>query len=265
MRVNLTISELRTDSGVQLLDMCRQITADGKLDLQEIITLRKWLRAKCDNRDVAAIPYLSDIMTRITADSVISREEQLELHLAIERVIPPGHRTAAIQARKNLEAARQDRQRELQRVEKEKEAEERRRLRQEEYARARRLRHEFAKVAGVTFPNDDGSERQEIIARCAIGERLDFHHDPQNPFSAFATRVLRTTGEQLGHAPEYLAERIVERADDGYSAIGTITDLTGGVFDKPTRGVNFAIFFYDKTVSWDELNAYARVVLASQS
>jgi len=77
---------------------------------------------------------------------------------------------------------------------------------EEEYARQNRLRHCFAKVAGVTFPNDDGSERQDIIKHCQPGEQLILRHDAYSDYSVFATQVLRTNGEQLGHAPEYLAE-----------------------------------------------------------
>jgi hypothetical protein len=260
MRVYLTSSELQAAAGTQLLKLCRRIAYDGKLDLQEIITLRKWLRANQTNNSVAAIAYLHDIMERVTADRVIDRDEQLELQLAIERVIPPAHRTQAIQARQKREAER----REQARIEKEREKKERQRMREEENARATRMRHEFAKVAGVSFPNDDGSERQEIIARCQVGEELMLQHDAHNEYSIVTTKVLRRNGEQIGHAPEYLAERIVDRSEEGYLASGVIANLTGGTFDKPTRGVNFAVFYIDRTVSSDELASYANNVLAGR-
>jgi len=123
-----------------------------------------------------------------------------------------------------------------------------------------RLRHAFAKVAGVTFPNDDGSERQEIIKRCKVGESLIFRHDAYNEYSVFATQVLRTNGEQLGHAPEYLAERISQEVEAGYKVVGVLKDLTGGTWDKPTRGVNFIVFFVAKDVTSEELQLYANSV-----
>jgi hypothetical protein len=260
MRVFLKTPELGTAAGAELLNLCLQVTQDGKLDLQEIITLRKWLRANQANDSVAAIAYVRDIMQRVTADAVIDREEQLELQLAIERVIPIAYRTASIQARKIREGERRERQR----LAKEREKAELQRLRVEERARANRLRHEFAKVAGVSFPNDDGSERQEIVTRCFAGEQLILQHDAYNEYSIFATKVLRLNGEQLGHAPEYLAQRIVERAEQGYAACGVLLDVTGGTFDKPTRGVNLVVLYFDSTVTGEELGGYAQQVIAAR-
>lgn len=265
MRVFLTTPELETEAGKQLLKLTFRIATDGKLDLPEIKELRKWLRDNKSNESVAAIGYLQDIMARITADGVIDRDELLELHLAVERVIPTSHRKSVIQARKQREAARRERLREQRHVEKEKEKQERKRIREEEYARQMRLRHSFAKVAGVTFPNDDGSERQHIIRRCRRGEQLILKHDAYNEYSIFATQVLRTNGEQLGHAPEYLAERIYNELDDGYNVVGLLTDITGGSWDKPTRGVNFVVFFVATDVTNEELRHYANSVLAART
>jgi hypothetical protein len=123
MRVFLTKPELATEAGRQLLELTVRIATDGKLDLDEIKELRKWLRANKGHETVAAIGYLHDIMARITADGVIDREELFELHLAIERVIPTTYRTPVIEARKKREEARRERLKERRRVEKEKEKE----------------------------------------------------------------------------------------------------------------------------------------------
>lgn len=72
-----------------------------------------------------------------------------------------------VQARKKREEVRRERLREKRRIEKEQEREGRKRIREEECARQMRLRHSFANITGVTFPNDDGSERQEIIRNAA--------------------------------------------------------------------------------------------------
>jgi hypothetical protein len=265
MRVYLTNTELETEVGKQLLELVVRIATDGKLDLPEIKELRGWLLSNKENDSVVAIGYLRGIMDRITADRVIDRDELLELHLAIERVIPTTHRTPILQARKKREAARRERLRELRRIEQEKEKEALDRIRKEEHARLMRLRHTFAKVAGVTYPNDDGSERQDIIKRCKVGEQLTLRHDAYNEYSIFATQVLRANGEQLGHAPEYLAEMICSELEAGYSATGILKDLTGGTWDKPTRGVNFVTFFVAKDVTNEELQQYANGVFAAQA
>jgi hypothetical protein len=74
--------------------------------------------------------------------------------------------------------------------------------------------------------------------------------------------VLRTNDEQLGHAPEYLAERICQEVDAGYKVVGVLKDLTGGTWDKPTRGVNFIVFFLAQDVSSEEVQRYTNSVFA---
>jgi hypothetical protein len=262
MRVYLTNPELETPLGKQLLELTVRIASDGKLELAGIKELHKWLRSNKDNDTIVAIGYLHEIMSRITADGVIDRDELTELHLAIERVIPAAWRPPIIQARKKREAGRRERRKEARNVEREKEKEERKRSREDEYARKMRLRHAFAKVAGVTFPNDDGSERQEIIRRCKVGEHLILRHDANSQYSAFATQVLRTNGEQLGHAPEYLADRICQEVEAGYKVVGVLKDLTGGTWDQPTHGANFIVFFLAQDVTSEELQQYTNSVFA---
>ena len=268
MRVYLTDSELRTESGNALLALTVRIATDGRLDRDEIIELRQWLRANESNDSINAIGYLHDIMTRITSDNVIDRDELLQLFLAVERVIPATHRTPITQARQKRNAARRERHREERRIAKEKEQEERKRMREErerEFLRLMRMRHSFAKIAGVTYPNDDGSERQDLIKRCKPGEQIVFRHDVDNQYSIFATEILRTNGDQLGYAPEYLAEKIVNEIDNGCNVVGAIADLTGGTFDQPTRGVNFCVFFIAKDVTDAELQQYANKVFAEEA
>ena len=71
-----------------------------------------------------------------------------------------------------------------------------------------------AKVAGVTFDNDDGSSRQKIIARCTVGEKIRLIREPDNPYDEFAIKVCRSNGEQIGYvASEYL-ENVSRGIDD---------------------------------------------------
>ena len=263
MRVYLTNVDLESKAGKELLELATRIATDGRLDRDEIRELRTWLRDNRSHDRIAAVAYLDEITSRITADGVIDRDELLELFLAVERVIPAAKRTPIIQARKNREAATRERLKEARRVEREKDKLEKVRIQEEAYSHAMRLRHTFSKVAGVTFANDDGSDRQTIIARCRIGERLVFRQDPDNGFSPFATAVLRTNGAQLGYVPEHLAERICEELEDGFKVFGLLKDLTGGTSDGPTRGVNFIVFFVAQDVPSDELDRYAKSVVDS--
>lgn len=264
MRVYLTSPELATTAGKQLLELTTRIAADGLIEPAEIDELHRWLTTNKENDRVVAISYLNDILSRITSDGVIDRDELIELHLAIERVIPAVHRTPIVQARRQREATERERLQSSRRAEREKKQQAGLERTEEEYARRMRLRHTFAKVAGVTFPNDDGSERQMILGKCEVGEQLVLRHDADNKYSMFAIQVLRANGDQLGYAPEYLAERIHEEKEEGYKAVGVLKDLTGGSRDKPTRGANFVVFFLARDVTNNELQQYANGVFASE-
>src|SRR5262245_41228621 len=73
MRVFLTNTDLESDAGKHLLELTVRIATDGRLDLQEIRELRKWLRENQANERISAIGYLHDIMDRITTDAVVDR------------------------------------------------------------------------------------------------------------------------------------------------------------------------------------------------
>jgi len=269
MNVVLTPENLSTIAGKELLELAVRTSLDGKLDLPEIKELRRWLRANQGDSSIPAIGYLHDIMARITADNRINRDELLELHLAVERVIPTSFRVGVKEARQSREAAIKKQVRERERVRKAEEKirlkEEKDRAKAEEIERRNRLRHGFAKVAGVTFPNEDGTERQAIIKNCRAGESLILRHDPDNGYSQFATQVLRQTGQQIGHAPEYLAEQICEAVWNGTDVCGAILEVTGGMADKPTRGVNFPVFYVAPSVSHDERDRYILNVMNAEA
>lgn len=262
MRVFLTKPDLDTEAGQQLLDLTTHLAMDGELTLGEIKELGRWLRARRSNTSIAAIPYLNDIFDRITADNLIDRDELLELHLAIERVIPRASRGPLVEARKARQAERKEQRR---RREKEQQKAERKLQKEEDFARSMRIRHSFSKVAGVTFPNEDDTERQAILKLCTPGEDLILQNDAYQEDGVFATKILRMDGQQLGHATEYLAEKIASQLEDGYNVVGTLTEVTGGTADKPTLGANFVVFFVAKDVSKDDLEKYKTEILASRA
>jgi len=275
-KATLTPEQITSPVGKELLELTVRAALDGRLELAEIKELRQWLRANQGNQTVPAIGYLHEIMTRITADGRIDRDELVELHLAIERVIPASFRKGVKEARQAREAAAKQRVREQQRVEKAADKarirDEREQAKAEEEWRRNRLRHEFAKVSGVTFDNDDGSDRQSIIKKCRRGEPLIFQQDPNNPFSVYATKVLwESPGflgrkiQQIGYAPEYMAERIVSSVWTDMAVEGVILEVTGGTREKPTRGLNFAVIFSAPDVSDVERQDYVAAILAERN
>ena len=64
----------------------------------------------------------------------------------------------------------------------------------------------FTKVAGVTHENDDGTERQFILALCRDGEPLILEREPANPVDPEgAVAVFRMNGEKLGYIPRHVS------------------------------------------------------------
>lgn len=275
-KVVLTPEQLSSPAGKELLDLTVRSALDGRLELAEIKELRQWLRTNQTNLTIPAIAYLHDIMTRIAADGVIDKDELIELHLAIERVIPTSFRTGVKEARQAREAEAKKRIKERERAAR---AAEKARLRDakeaarvEEERQRNRLRHQFAKVAGVTFPNADGTERQPFIRKCRRGDPLILEYERNNPYSVYATRILwrhpglfKSTLVQIGYAPEYLAEEICGAVWTEMSAQAVIKNVTGGTSDKPIRGVNFVVIYSAPDVSDQERQDYLERVLSEDT
>jgi hypothetical protein len=62
-----------------------------------------------------------------------------------------------------------------------------------------RTRHFYAKVVGVTYSNDDGSDRQTIIGACLSFENVILEHEENNPHDPNAIMVRRQDGDQIGY------------------------------------------------------------------
>lgn len=264
MRVYLNDKDLSQQAGRELLALALRICADGKLELEEIKDLWRWLRQHKEN-SIPAVGYLLDIMTRATADKVIDREELFELHLAIERVIPVALRQTASSARKERERkaveARKEREREAKRIEREESKKfESIKWGDLDGTRHMPLRFTFSKVAGISFLNDDFSDRQQVASVCVPGEYLVLQHDPGNAFSPFATKVLRTTTQQLGHVPEQLAEILCDETSIGHNIFGLVTEKTGGDAGR-YFGINFIVFIAKPEVTVDHVTQYVREVV----
>jgi len=71
------------------------------------------------------------------------------------------------------------------------------------------LRHFFTSVAGVTYPNRDGSNRQTIVAKCRAGEPIVLEAEPDNPQHENAVRVLRKDGSQIGYVVPRMATHLI--------------------------------------------------------
>ena len=94
-------------------------------------------------------------------------------------------------------------------------------------------------VAGESFANADGTSRQRIIARCAVGEPIVFVREVGNPYDRYAVKVVRErTGECLGYVPNRQSKDMrgmLRRMEVRSAEIAKLTG--GGWLFKRQRGI----------------------------
>lgn len=96
------------------------------------------------------------------------------------------------------------------------------------------------KVVGVTFGNDDGTSRQEIIKSCKPGDDIILKPVPTKEYPD-AIGVFNKKGQQLGHIGAELASELKEKYPRNAMSV-TINNITGGG-DK-NYGCNLHIVIY---------------------
>lgn len=102
---------------------------------------------------------------------------------------------------------------------------------------------EFAtKVFGVSHTNSDGSRRQTHIQMlCHPGIALDLRREPGNTYDPDAIAVF-CGDAQIGYLSAEIAEKYAADVDAGaISLSATVTDVTGGVQGRESRGVNITL------------------------
>jgi hypothetical protein len=220
------------------------------LSKDEIVQLVRWLRTN-KNCELPAAVFLGAAVEQIVADKLISPEEMVELHKAIEKVMPSDARETAIESRKAIEVATKQRQkatveanRLLERERKERECEQRRQ------ERANRPAGFYSKIYGVTHQNRDGTDRQTIIRdNVTPGMTLIYKREPDNPFDEYAISLwVKTkslwvfeTERQIGYLNTNITDDLGPYLDDGGWAQITVKDVTGG----GDRNIGVNIFIED--------------------
>lgn len=92
------------------------------------------------------------------------------------------------------------------------------------------------KVVGVTFDN-----RQELIAKLQMGDRIWLEREPFNRYDTNAIKVTRNNGEQIGYISRHLARSLAPIMDRFGSLIrGKVYLLTGSRYDDYSLGVTIA-------------------------
>lgn len=96
------------------------------------------------------------------------------------------------------------------------------------------------RIAGVTYHNEDGTDRQSLLKNCRAGERVELSREPNNPYDKFAISVTNIKGQILGYIPAG-DSRLADHIDRGGEIRATVFKVTGGphffqrLFGLPVR------------------------------
>jgi hypothetical protein len=123
------------------------------------------------------------------------------------------------------------------------------------------VRHFFAHVAGESYRNSDGSDRQAIIPCCRVGELLLLEHEPDNPHDINAIRVLRQSGEQVGYLEREFAGEVVSRTAKGWQYYALVAGF-GRAGGTGPYGMALLVVVDDGDASAEDVLTYGRRVLA---
>lgn len=74
------------------------------------------------------------------------------------------------------------------------------------------------KLAGLTWPNPDGSSRQEIARTLSVYDELYLIPEPDNAFDKHAVAVFSPAGDQVGYLEARLARDLAHRGERGGKA-----------------------------------------------
>lgn len=91
------------------------------------------------------------------------------------------------------------------------------------------------KAVGVTFGN-----RQRVISKLSVGQRLKFVLEPENKFDKFAIQIMTLSNEPVGYVSKDYNKDLFERISHGQHYNLTVSAITGGGFDS-AYGVNILV------------------------
>ena len=87
-------------------------------------------------------------------------------------------------------------------------------------------------LAGESFRNDDGSDRQREIGLCRQREPVTLERDPQNPYDGNAIKAVSARGICIGMVPRQTAGWLAERIDSGRPATACVLKYDPRIMEK---------------------------------
>lgn len=99
------------------------------------------------------------------------------------------------------------------------------------------------KAVGVSKKNNDGTSRQQVIAKLQEGNEVQLVRDPENDYDENAIEVWNKRGDQIGFIDKMRAEELSPQMDSGYPVEVWVDRIWGGD-DGKNLGVLIAIQRY---------------------
>jgi hypothetical protein len=210
----LSAADVATGLGAELLSLCQTVTADGRLEPEELAGLRQWL----DDAETAQLPaagHLRRVIERVLADGKITPEEYQEVYRALESILPFEARRQALNARLGAQAedeaaARAAREAERQRL-------------RDQRRRGKPLASATFMVAGVRQQGRAATIEQHARA----GEGVVLQREPASPHGVATIAVKLSGGQQLGFVPKDDARRLAPLLDGGCRYTAQISEIIG--------------------------------------
>jgi len=118
------------------------------------------------------------------------------------------------------------------------------------------VNHRSVNIAGVSHENRDGTNRQQIVARCSPGEVLRLEREEDNPVDPNAVAVVRLNGEQLGYLPREDAVRVIEGSEEGWTYAGVISKILDDGIRGHYLGVGMSLVYAHSTADRDAVTKH---------
>lgn len=102
----------------------------------------------------------------------------------------------------------------------------------------------YTKIVGVTFNNDDGTNRQDLLEDLDVLPfpiQVHLKWEEDNPHDPHAVAVISPSGKKLGYLFRRLAFSVSNMLDTGHSIYAEITQLTGTEDIGHNYGANLRI------------------------
>lgn len=111
-----------------------------------------------------------------------------------------------------------------------------------------KIKHFATKIAGVTHTNEDGTDRQQLLAKCFHDQELTLTREPENPHDDNAVRVSTADHHDLGYVPKEFAEHLAVLMDSGVGIACRFSKHRGGSGEAKTLGSDIIIDVADDEI-----------------